>query len=104
MNYNNKNTASMDYTEVITVATNLRNIKPDCKECGMGIACLGCPADTRYRKQYKAMTSKFGKEKIDAAMEYVALKQAVEAKTAELKKLEKECADALNKYMELHVQ
>ena len=83
-------------TELLPVATELLYIKPDCRTCGMGIACCGCPAEHKYYEQYKQLAKKYGKEQIDAVLAYASAKIVVANKEAELKRAEDAYNKALN--------
>lgn len=83
-------------TELLPVATRLLFIKPDCRACGMGIACCGCPAQRRYYEQYKPLAEKYGKEQVDAVLAYASAKMVVTNKEDELKKAEDACTKALD--------
>lgn len=49
-----KEDASMTFEMALGEANILLDMKPDCKACGMGIACCGCPKDRKYRTERKA--------------------------------------------------
>ena len=83
-------------TELLPVATELLYIKPDCKACGIGVACCGCSAEHKYYEQYKQLAKKYGKEQIDAVLAYASAKIVVANKEGELKRAEDACNKALD--------
>lgn len=86
----------MTLAKMVPIATKMLFIKPDCKACGLGSACCGCPAQRRYYEQYEPFAKKYGKERIDAVLAYASTKMVVTNKEDELKKAEDACNKALD--------
>ena len=58
--------SKMDLVNQIIVGA-LESGKPDCKACGLGIACCGCPTDRAYREKRNQYVNALGEKLVEAA-------------------------------------
>lgn len=63
---------------------------PDCKECGLGSACVGCPAAHQYMQKIKPFKEALGSHVVSKAEELVVQRREVKKLEARLTAVNKE--------------